>query len=182
VTGFHGFVDESIRAGCYRLTIVRVASRDLGAATRAVRLPIPKGQLRVHLSDESDQRRRAILNGFARLDLLAVVFETPYDRKSDDQPARDRCMRELVASLPDLGVGVVVLDSRGPDRDKKDRSLIRSALRNSGQDRVGYSHRGSRDEPLLALPDAFGWAAGAGRPWLRIIEPVALIRPIPEVG
>ena len=25
-----------------------------------------------------------------------------------------------------------------------------------------YSHRGSSDEPLLALPDAIGWAVGAG--------------------
>ena len=25
-----------------------------------------------------------------------------------------------------------------------------------------YSHRGSRDEPLLGLPDAIGWAVGAG--------------------
>ena len=35
-----------------------------------------------------------------------------------------------------------------------------------------YSHRGSHDEPLLALPDALGWAVSTRRPWPSLVASV----------
>jgi hypothetical protein len=37
---------------------------------------------------------------------------------------------------------------------------------------LDYVHRGSRDEALLSLPDAIGWAWGAGGSWRRLVEPM----------
>ncbi len=62
----------------------------------------------------------------------------------------------------------------GPDRDKLDRATLAGSLADR---ELHYSHRGSRDELLLSLPDAVGWAVGAGAPFRAIIEPITTIRP-----
>jgi hypothetical protein len=68
---------------------------------------------------------------------------------------------------------MLVLDSRGPDRDRRDRRCIARTLRHIEQpDSLQYTHRGSRDEPLLCLPDAIGWAVGAEGLWKGLAEPV----------
>ena len=89
------------------------------------------------------------------LPIAATTYMARYDRRSDDQIARDQCLRAFVAGLSGR-VRLVVLDSRGPHRDRLDRIVLRDALRVADRVEVTYSHRGSRDEPLLALPDALG--------------------------
>jgi hypothetical protein len=180
---FHGFVDESIRTdGLYRLTVVRVRARDLARTTRAMRERVPRGQTRIHFSAESDQRRRSILRVYLSLEISATSYQTPYDRRSDDQPARDRCIRALAGDVPVLGVAAVVFDTRGPRRDRLDRAALRRALLAAGLDHVTYSHRGSRDEVLLGLPDAFGWAVGAGPAWRRLLGETVDVRQVSESG
>jgi hypothetical protein len=104
--------------------------------------------------------------------MSAVVYEAQHLR-GDDQPARDRCLRALVEDLGERPVAVLIMDTRGPARDRLDRSTLARAL---GGRELHYSHRGSRDEPLLALPDAVGWAVGAGAPYREIIMAVTSIR------
>jgi hypothetical protein len=72
-----------------------------------------------------------------------------------------RCLIELLAVINPT-VPVPVLDSRCVHRDPQRPSG--SARRDSDvrSRPARYSHRGSSDEPLLALPDALGWAVGAG--------------------
>lgn len=165
----HVFVDESVRRdGVYRLTAVAVPTTQLTTVGRAVRNRVNPGSNRVHFSSESDQKRRAILRSFANLPIEAVTFVTPYPVRSNEQIARDRCLGALV----DLAVSrasELVLDTRGTDRDKADRLAIRRALKPWPEVDLAYSHRGSRDELLLSLPDAIGWAAGAGRRWSELI-------------
>jgi hypothetical protein len=50
--------------------------------------------------------------------------------------------------------------------DRRRRILLRA------YPSVQYTHRGSRSEPLLSLPDAIGWAVGAGGMWRRLVEPI----------
>jgi len=181
MTATHGFVDESIRAGWYRLTVVEIRSRDLAGVTRSIRSRVPAGQTRLHIASENAQRKRTILGSFLRLPIVATTFETPYDRRSDDQVARDRCLRALVGHLLTSGVSVLVLDTRGPDRDRRDGRALSAALRGRGEALV-YSHRGSRDEALLALPDGIGWAVGAGRPWRQLVADVARVVDVGKRG
>ena len=171
----HVFVDESIRRdGVYRLTAVAVPTTELTTVGRAVRNRVNPGSNRVHFSSESDQRRRAILRSFANLPIEAVTLVAPYPARSNEQIARDRCLGALV-DLTVSRASELVLDTRGTDRDKADRLAIRRALKRRPDVDLAYSHRGSRDELLLSLPDAIGWAVGAGRRWLELIAAVVTV-------
>ena len=172
MTAFHAFIEGSIRTdGWYRLTAVEIAARDTAQVSRALRRIVPRGQYRVHFSSESDARRRAALNLLVDLPITATTYMARYDRRSDDQVVRDLCLRAFVSELS-YQVRLVVLDSRGPHRDRLDRIVLRDMLRVAERVEVTYSHRGSRDEPLLALPDALGWAVGARRPWPSLVASV----------
>ena len=71
-----------------------------------------------------------------------------------------------------MRVVTIILDTRGPDRDEIDRRTIRHSIRDGiAPARLVYEHRGSRDEVLLGLPDAVGWAAGAGGAYAGIVWP-----------
>jgi hypothetical protein len=48
--------------------------------------------------------------------------------------------------------------------------VIRDALVEEGWSEVTYSHRGSRYEVLLGLPDAVGWAVGAKGRWWGLVS------------
>ena len=158
----HGFIDESVRSdGWYRLTMVEVSARDLGSVARALRSMLPDGRQRLHFSSEGDARRRQILTAMTRLPISATTIGAPYRRGHDEEPARQRCIAELVAVI-NPAVVLLVLDSRGVHRDLNDRRVLRELILRSGREVPTYSHRGSSDEPLLALPDAIGWAVGAG--------------------
>jgi hypothetical protein len=67
---------------------------------------------------------------------------------------------------------MLVLDSRGPQRDALDSRFIAQSLQEHDRDDLQYAHRGRRDEPLLCLPDAVAWAVGAGGLWRQLIDPV----------
>jgi hypothetical protein len=163
VTVRHAFVDESVRPdGWYRLTMVEVDARELAAISRATRLMIPRGGTRVHFSSENAARRRQMLDVIVAQPIRAITYAAPYRRGENDEASRSLCLEALVESLG-ATVTVLTFDTRGADRDRHDRRILRSQLTAADRaDFVSYSHRGSRDEVLLSLPDAIGWAIGAG--------------------
>ncbi len=170
----HAFIDESIRPGAYRLTAVLANSADLAVLARAIRSAMPKGSKRTHLSAESDARRRQIVAGYVRLPISAVIYRASYRQGDDDEPARQRCLSALLDDVTSMRVAVLVLDTRGPDRDLQDRRAISQAIRaGTAPAELVYAHRGSRDELLLGLPDAVGWADGAGKHYSALIGGIA---------
>jgi hypothetical protein len=170
-TQHHVFVDESARPGRYLLTAVFVPTRNLALVTRQVREALPQGNRRTHMSAEGDRRRRILLRAYSKVGAVAHVVVASY-RGGDDQSAREACLAAILARSQRCGAAVLVLDTRGPHRDALDRRFIASTLRASAGPSVQYTHRGSRSEPLLSLPDAIGWAVGAGGMWRRLIEPI----------
>ncbi len=95
------------------------------------------------------------------LPITAVTIATPYRRGRDEEPARHRCLEALIADL-DPAIVLLVPTAAGAHRDQGDRRMIRETLlRVDREDSLSYSHRGSSDEPLLALSDAVGSAVGA---------------------
>jgi hypothetical protein len=164
------FVDESARPGRYLIAVVLVPSHRLVAVTREVKGLFPRGNRRTHLSAEGKARRRMLLKAYGQVSVEARVLSVPH-AGGDDQPVREACLGALVTCAPEWGVGMLVLDSRGPHRDARDRRFIaRPVLR--GDVDLQYTHRGSRDEPLLCLPDAVGWAVGAGGTWRQLVDPI----------
>jgi hypothetical protein len=171
----HAFIDESIRPGWYYLTAGIVATSEVHSVTIAAKAALPAGRQRAHFSREKNQRRRQILNNYCGLPVGVVVASAEYN-KGDDQRARNACLESLLGQFSKLNVGVAVLDTRSPDRDKADRREIARVIREGGGPKdLKYSHRGSRDEPLLSLPDAFGWCVGAGGIWKKRVETHGLI-------
>jgi hypothetical protein len=167
----HAFVDESVRPGRYLLTAVFVPTCDLAVVTRQIREAFPHGNRRSHMSAEGDRRRRILLRAYSQIGAVAHVVVASY-RGGDDQRAREACLGAIVARSRRCGAGVLVLDTRGPYRDALDRRFIASTLRATAGPSVQYTHRDSRSEPLLSLPDAIGWAVGAGGMWRRLVEPI----------
>lgn len=166
----HAFIDESVRSGRYLLTAVLVPSHQLAAVTRQVKELFPRGNRRTHLSAEGRARRRVLLKAYGQVSAVGRVVVATYGG-GNDQVARDACMRAIVDRAGEWELGILVLDSRGPHRDTLDRRCLALALRATDVD-LQYTHRGSRDEPLLCLPDAVGWAVGAGGSWRELIEPI----------
>lgn len=172
------FVDESVRRQRYLLTMVDVANADLSRVRRSVDEVAPGGSRRTHFSAESDRRRKVVLGHFMALAdealIMATVFVAPY-LGGDDQFARDPCLRALVVACESRSVSRLVLDSRHVERDRVDRRTIAAAVRGPAlPDAFEYTHRGSRDEPSLSLPDAIGWAWGAGGQWRRRVASAVL--------
>lgn len=152
-----------------------VAWCDVPAVSRAFRQSLPNGRRRVHFSDEGTKVRRQIMDCYGQLPTGVAVAVAEYTG-GDDQVARNECLRALLKAFIDLRVGVAVLDTRGADRDSHDRRVIARALREGlGPAELHYTHRGSRDEPLLALPDAFGWCWGAGGTWKKLVDPLVVV-------
>jgi len=170
----HAFIDESIRNdGWYRLTVVTIAARDVNRVVRDLRPLRPEGRQRLHFSSEGDAVRHRILDGVTRLPFSATTFAAPYRRGRNDDPARGHCLEAMVDRLAPE-VALLVLDSRGPHRDVVDRRVLRGALASRRDlEGVSYVHRGSRDEPMLALPDVIGWAVGAGGRFGAKVAPIA---------
>lgn len=176
----HGFADESRRGATYLMTVVVIPAGSLDAARQVVGGVVPRRSRRTHLSAENDGRRRQILRAYSGLGHVeAHIALAPYEG-GDDQAPRDRCLALLLATCRRLGVVRLTLDTRLPDRDRLDRRTIAAVVRGLAPFDLDYHHRGSRDEPLLSLPDAIGWAWGAGHAWRRMVEPViGSVAPVP---
>ncbi len=166
------FIDESARAGQYLLAAAFLPTADLARATKAVREALPRGRKRTHLSSEGDQLRRQIIRAYVALEIPTSVVVVEHLR-GDDHPARERCLQALLPVFDQRRVRMVVLDSRGESRDHLDRSFLAGAQRTGrAHAELVYAHRGSRNEPLLWLPDAFAWAYGAGGTWRPMVADV----------
>jgi hypothetical protein len=134
----------------------------MAGISRAIRVMIPRGRSRVHFSSENNARRRQTLDVIVAQPIRAITYAAPYRRGENDEPSRNLCLAALVDSLGST-VTVLCLDTRGADRDRNDRRILGSGLAAAGRaDSVSYSHCSSLDEMLLSLPDAIGWAIGAG--------------------
>jgi hypothetical protein len=167
----HAFIDESVRPGRYLLTAAMEPSHELAAVTRQVRGLFPRGNRRTHLSAEGKGRRRELLKAYSRVGAVSHVVVTSY-HGGDDQVARERCLGVILARAAEWRLRMLVLDSRGPVRDALDRRFIARSLQGSDGGDLQYTHRGSRDEPLLCLPDAVAWAVGAGGIWRQLVDPI----------
>ena len=149
-----------------------VRPADVGAARRAVRTLHLPGQTRLHMATESGSRRRAILSGLGRAGLRATIFRA--SRSARDIDAREACIEQLVASLADEPTVRVTFEC-DQSQDERDRKQLYRLVRALGcSERVQYEHRLASAEPLLAVPDAIGWAYARGGDFRRWAVPLVV--------
>jgi len=159
------YVDESEPGGgldhtVYVLAAVVVADAGADDARAAVLRSTPRRMRKLHWYEGLPAQR------ISWLDLLRHAVEVVVVRydgaAARAERRRRRCLERLVWELEQRGVGTLVLESRGPARDRDDRSMF-TTLRDRGVGRrLRWAHVRPSDEPLLALADIACGAHGDG--------------------
>ena len=165
----HVFVDES-KAGPYLLVASVVLPSDVSAARGAVRsLHMPK-QSRIHMTRESDARRRKILSALEKVGFRATVYRAAGYKTNG--AAREACIDTLIRPLAVEPTARVTFEC-DTSQDERDRRQLYRLVRDLGcAERVQYEHRLAVAEPLLAVPDAIGWAYARGGEFRRRAMPL----------
>jgi hypothetical protein len=157
------YVDESQRGSRYLMAAAAIDSRALAEVRKAIGQFRPAGgKARRHFVKESAATRRKMLDVYRTLPGVSVVVaDDRTGRSAIDQ--RRRCLAVLIAALRPLGVDRIILDHTDASQRDRDRQVLARLLARSG---VTYSHEVAHTtEPMLWIPDAIVWCAGAKAEW-----------------
>ena len=161
----YAYVDESEPGGgldhtVYVIAAVVIAVEDAGTARAAVRQATPRRMRKLHWYEALPGQRLSWLDllGCA-VEVLVVRYEGPVARVVR---RRRRCLERLMWELERRGVRGVVLETRGPARDRDDRSMLHAPRDRDIGRTVRWGHAHATDEPLLALADVACGAHVAG--------------------
>jgi hypothetical protein len=157
------YIDESQRGQRYLMAAAAIDSRTAADVRKAMgQLRPGGGQARRHFHKESAVMRRKMLDTYRELPGVSIVVaDDRGGRRTIDQ--RRRCLTVLVAALLPLGVERLVFDHTDPTQRDRDRQILAPLLARTG---VTYSHEVAHTtEPMLWIPDAIVWCAGAKPEW-----------------
>lgn len=159
------FVDES-KAGGFLLIASVMVPADVAGARRNIRTLLLPGQKRLHMKTEGDPRKKLILSRFQGWGYGATIYRAGPDRKRE-LDRREACLERLVADLA-TGMSTSLCLESDESLDARDRAQLRRFVRQYGcAETLGYGHARAAQEPLLAIPDAIGWAWARGGDWRR---------------
>jgi hypothetical protein len=156
---FTAWVDESGSDGkadpdTYLLAaaICEVATAELARAS--LRSLLSPGQRKLHWRDESDKRRRQIVEHLAGMHLEHVVVVRNGMPGERFERRRRKCLNRLLVELDGMAVDHVVLESRGAADDRRDRKVLEYLRQNHAlQGKVHMDHAKGPSDPLLWAPD-----------------------------
>ena len=157
--GMVAVVDETVAElqGGVTYVLAAVTFADAQAARQDIRV-LTAGRTRsFHWHREGPSTREAAIE---RLEAHAVATRTLAGRagRQAQTGARAKLMSELVTDLADAGVGHVIIESRGPREDGRDRSVILDNFRERATGAFTYDWR-TKAEPLLWYADALAGLA-----------------------
>ena len=163
------FVDETKSRG-YSMVAAVALHGDLEPYRRTLRPLLLPGQRRLHMKDEADPRRRAIISAIAATGVTGVIYDAGRRYKTERE-ARAACLGALIADAAQMADPIVVLEQDDSLLSWDRQRLIEFTREHSCQDTVHYRHRRAAEEALLAIPDALAWcwAKGQGSDWRRRI-------------
>jgi hypothetical protein len=162
------YVDESQRSSHYLMAAVAIDSSTLAEVRRVVGQFRPGGgQARRHFVKESAATRRKLLDAYRALPGVSIVVAD--DQRGDSAvDQRRRCVSLLVGALLPFGVDRIVFDHTDSVQRDRDRQVLAPLLAQTG---VAYSHEVAHTtEPMLWIPDAVAWCAGAKPEWRAQLE------------
>ena len=169
MSGAYVLVDES-KAKDHLLVAAAIVPHDLARCRGVVRGLLLPGQPRLHMKKEQDSRRRLMLDTFAKLEARVTIYRAPRALGTEIH-RRERCLDELIADLGTAG-GRLCLE-RDETLVARDKQRMIEATRRVGNARtLEYWHESAASEPLLAIPDAVGWAWARGGDWRRRAQPL----------
>lgn len=177
--GFLAFGDESGSDGrldpfTYILSAAIVDPEDLEEVReQAGELKMP-GSRKAHWRDDSGKRHDTVIALIARMSIEGVIVARrgPPDEKPERR--RRKCMEPFLTGIEEFGCTQLVLESRGPVDDKRDRTLLDTMRAKKQSEALRLDHRRGPEEPLLWIPDALCGAVTAARVgeqrWLKEIS------------
>lgn len=169
----HIFVDETKAKG-YVAAAATLVLGDLSAPRKQLNALILPRQRSLHMKDESDPRRREIIDIIVRMSSSVGLQSVIYDagREHSQLDRRAACLQGLVqdATLHERARIVLELDEslRSWDRQR----LIEYARGSGLGDRLTYEHQARTVEILLSIPDAIAWCWARGGQWRARVQPV----------
>jgi len=136
------------------------ACDDIRTELRPLLLP---GQIKLHWTDEGRRRRIRIIDAIASLGPMNVIVSHISERQRKTERFRRKCLELMYYEFASMELHDVVLESRSPKQDGRDRAHI-VALQGQGLDRrIRVAHRRGGDEPLLWIADAVLGAVNSAR-------------------
>lgn len=152
------FVDESI---CVRsettqeyligaAVVVAEECDSIREALRPLRLP---GQIKPHWSDESDRRRRTIIEAIAGVESMNVVIAHLSGRSRKTERYRRKCLELLYHELGEAGVLDITLERRSDAQDTGDLAHVVALQGHGWHPGLRIHHCRGGDDPLLWIPD-----------------------------
>jgi hypothetical protein len=159
VTARHIYVDETKERG-YVLVASFHASNDT-ELIKALRRFILPGQTRLHMTKESDARRRQILDSIIAAEFTATVYDAGRSYGANQLAARAAGLQALVEDAGQQQTLIVI--EQDDSIIQWDRRFLYQAVRAVNQaDRIRYEHDRAKSRPLLAVPDAIAWCWARG--------------------
>ncbi|MGN6238183.1 MAG: hypothetical protein ACTHNI_00445 [Cellulosimicrobium cellulans] len=136
-----------------RVVSVRAQMRDL----------LLPGQKKVHWREDRDRRHSVVVDAIAQagVEALVVVRQGP-DGESDERRRR-KTLERFVPELEALGCAHLVLESRGPADDRRDRVMLDALRARQLSTSLRLDHTPGPGEPLLWIADAVCGAVTADR-------------------
>jgi len=173
----HVFVDESRRRkGPYFLVASVVDSSDLSLCRKLMREIVGRGQKKIHFNNESDDRRKVILDQIAQANIKSIIY---FSECADDIGARYGCFSQLLREVPGIRCNRIVVESR-ESQDHRDEKWFLSARSRLGY-HVNLAHLPPHSDPLLWVPDAIGWSYGRKGQWRNKVTNLKLVEAVKSV-
>lgn len=121
------------------------------------------GQKKVHWREDRDRRHDVVVDAIAHagVEALVVVRQGP-DGESDERRRR-KTLERFVPELEVLGCAHLVLESRGPADDHRDRVMLDALRARRLSTSLRLDHTPGPGEPLLWIADAVCGAVTADR-------------------
>ena len=167
----HAFVDESKRGPYLMCAFVTEPASRKAVVAELHRIRPPRAS-RLHMKNESEPTKRAILSALCELAVTSTVYVS---RVKPFHAARAAILeRGIWPQVLSEGIERLIMEPEVGQDERDRRQLYRLAAATGMTGRVSYAHLPPTSEPMLWVPDAIAWAYGSGGEWRRRTQPVVV--------
>lgn len=167
----HAYVDESKRGPYLMCAFVTEPASRKRVVAELNRIRPPRAS-RLHMKNESEPTKRAILSALCELGVTSTVYVS---RVKPFHTARAAIIEPGIwPQVLAEGIERLILEPEVGQDERDRRQLYRLAAATGMTGRVSYAHLPPTAEPMLWVPDAIAWAYGSGGEWRRRSQPVVV--------
>ena len=160
----HWFIDETTQKA-YVFMVVSISFADVGRCRSIMQRMKPKNQNSIHLKNEKDHFRKAVLAAINALPISAIVVSTDLARRG----ARERGIKQIGRIAAERHPQRIVIE-RERTQEANDRKALRAGLAEKFD--VGYQHIDRGADAALWIADSIAWAYQRGGVWRQAVEPL----------